>query len=108
MYLTSPIILTFIFLLVILYTPDPATGPALATALTGVDPSIDVCQSNDPNWGACATASPRNELNFKTMRSEGFGKLKNPSARAAFMGGIANEIDALIKKMVKSFNDKGL
>lgn len=94
------------------YNNDPATGPALAAALTGVDPSIEVCLNDDQNWGACVLASPRNELNFRTMQSEGFGKLKNPTARAAFMGGIANEIDSLIKKMVKSFeasnNGKGL
>ena len=107
-YVTFSIIMKERYFFGIRYNNDPATGPALAAALTGVDPSIDVCQSDDPNWGACAIASPRNELNFKTMKSEGFGKLKNPSARAAFMGGIANEIDALIKKMVKSFNDKGL
>ena len=107
-YVTFSIIMKERYFFGIRYNNDPATGPALAAALTGVDPSIDVCPSDDPNWGACATASPRNELNFKTMKSEGFGKLKNPTARAAFMGGIANEIDTLIKKMVKSFNDKGL
>lgn len=90
------------------YKGEAPTGPALAAALTGVDPSIDVCPSDDKNWGACATASPRNELNFKTMKSEGFGKLKNPTARAAFMAGIANEIDGLVKKMVKSFQSKAL
>lgn len=90
------------------YKGEAPTGPALAAALTGVDPSIDVCPSDDKNWGACATASPRNELNFKTMKSEGFGKLKNPTARAAFMAGIANEIDGLVKKLVKSFQSKAL
>ena len=89
------------------YKGEVATGPALVAALTGVDPLINVDVDHSA-WAACATASPRNELNFKTMTSEGFGKLKNPTARAAFMGGIANEIDTLIKKMVKSFNDKGL
>ena len=89
------------------YKGEVATGPALVAALTGVDPLIDV-DIDHSAWAACATASPRNELNFKTMTSEGFGKLKNPTARAAFMGGIANEIDALIKKMVKSFKAKGL
>lgn len=107
-YVTFSIIMKERYFFGIRYNNEPPTGPALAAALTGVDPSIDVCKSDDPNWGACAIASPRNELNFKTMKSEGFGKLKNPSARAAFMGGIANEIDNLIKKMVKSFNDKGL
>lgn len=107
-YVTFSIIMKERYFFGIRYNNEPPTGPALAAALTGVDPSIDVCKSDDPNWGACAIASPRNELNFKTMKSEGFGKLKNPSARAAFMGGIANEIDTLIKKMVKSFNDKGL
>ena len=89
------------------YKGEVAAGPALVAALTGVDPSIDVDVDHSA-WAACATASPRNELNFKTMTSEGFGKLKNPTARAAFMAGIANEIDTLIKKMVKSFKDKGL
>lgn len=89
------------------YKGDVATGPALVAALTGVDPLINVDVDHSV-WTACVAASPRNELNFKTMKSEGFGKLKNPTARAAFMGGIANEIDTLIKKMVKSFNDKGL
>ena len=89
------------------YKGEAVTGPALVAALTGVDPLIDVDVDHSA-WAACATASPRNELNFKTMTSEGFGKLKNPTARAAFMGGIANEIDTLIKKMVKSFKDKGL
>lgn len=90
------------------YKGEKPTGPALAAALTGVDPSIDVCPSDDTNWGACATATPRNELNFKTMKSEGFGKLRNPTARAAFMAGIANEIDGLVKKLVKSFQSKAL
>lgn len=89
------------------YKGEVATGPALVASLTGVDPLINVDVDHSA-WAACASASPRNELNFKTMKSEGFGKLKNPSARAAFIGGIANEIDTLIKKMVKSFNDKGL
>ena len=89
------------------YKGEVATGPALVAALTGVDPLINVDVDHSA-WAACATVSPRNELNFKTMTSEGFGKLKNPTARAAFMGGIANEIDTLIKKMVKSFKDKGL
>ncbi len=107
-YVTFSIIMKERYFFGIRYNNEPATGPALAAALTGVDPSIDICKGDDPNWGACALPSPRNELNFKTMKSEGFGKLKNPTARAAFMGGIANEIDTLIKKMVKSFNDKGL
>ena len=89
------------------YKGEAVSGPALVAALTGVDPLIDV-DVDHSTWAACATPSPRNELNFKTMKSEGFGKLKNPTARAAFMGGIANEIDNLIKKMVKSFKDKGL
>ena len=89
------------------YKGEVATGPALVAALTGVDPLINVDVDHSA-WAVCATVSPRNELNFKTMTSEGFGKLKNPTARAAFMGGITNEIDTLIKKMVKSFKDKGL
>lgn len=90
------------------YKGEVPTGPALAAALTGVDPLIDVCESDNKILGAYAFASPRNELYFKTMKSEGFGKLKNPTARAAFMTGIANEIDSLIKKMVKSFRSKSL
>ena len=89
------------------YKGEAVTGPALVAALTGVDPLVNVDVDHSA-WAACAAASPRNELNFKTMKSEGFGKLKNPTARAAFMGGIANEIDTLIKKMVKSLKDKGL
>lgn len=107
-YVTFSVIMKERYFFGIRYNNEPPTGPALQAALTGVDPCIDVCASDDPNWAACATASPRNELNFKTMKSEGFGKLKNPSARAAFMGGIANEIDTLIKKMVKSFEAKAL
>ena len=90
------------------YKGDAVTGPALAAALTGIDSSITVSELDNEIFAAYAIASPRNELNFKTMKSEGFGKLKNPTARAAFMGGIVNEIDALIKKMVKSFQSKGL
>lgn len=90
------------------YNGEPVTDSALAAALTGVDPLIEVSDVDNKVLGAYAYASPRNELNFKTMKSEGFGKLKNPTARAAFMAGIANEIDSLIKKMVKSFQSKGL
>ena len=54
------------------YKGEVATGPALVAALTGVDPLIDV-DVDHSTWAACATASPRNELNFKTMTSEGFG-----------------------------------
>lgn len=90
------------------YSNDPATGPALAAALTGVDSALDVQPTDNKLLAAYVFASPRNELNFKTMNSEGFGKLKNPTARVAFMGGIANEFDNIIKKVVKSFKDKGL
>ncbi len=90
------------------YNNEPASGPALAAALTGVDSVIDVQPTDNELLAAYVFASPRNELNFKTMKSEGFGKLKNPNARAAFMSGIANEFDNIIKKVVKSFNDKGL
>lgn len=90
------------------YKGETPTGPALAAALTGVDPLIEVCESDNKILAAYAYATPRNELYFKTMKSEGFGKLKNPTARAAFMAGIANEIDSLIKKIVKSFQSKTL
>lgn len=107
-YVTFSIIMKERYFFGIRYNNEPPTGPALAAALTGVDPSIDVCEPDNKILAAYAFASPRNELNFKNMQSEGFGKLKNPSARAAFMGGIANEIDTLIKKMVKSFEAKAL
>ena len=42
------------------------------------------------------------------MDSEGIGKLKNPTSRTAFMNGLVNEIDALIKKLVEAFKKKGL
>lgn len=90
------------------YKGETPTDSALAAALTGVDPQMDVCDADNKVLAAYAYATPRNELNFKTMKSEGFGKMKNPNARAAFMGDIANEIDALVKKMVKSFQNKGL
>lgn len=90
------------------YIGEKPTGPALAAALTGVDPLIEVCESDNKVLAAYAFASPRNELNFKTMKSEGFGKLRNPAARGAFMADIAKEIDGLIKKMVKSFQTRNL
>lgn len=90
------------------YKGDKPTGPALQAALTGVDSSIEVKSDNDEAWAACANASARNELNFKTMKSEGIGKLKNPTSRAAFMNGVANEIDTLAKKLSEAFNKKGL
>lgn len=90
------------------YIGEKPTGPALAAALTGVDPLVEVCESDNKVLAAYAFASPRNELNFKTMKSEGFGKLRNPAARAAFMADIAKEIDGLIKKMVKSFQARNL
>lgn len=90
------------------YSNDPANGPALAAALTGVDAALDVQPTDNKLLASYVFASPRNELNFKTMKSEGFGKLRNPTARAAFMADIAKEFDTIIKKVVKSFNDKGL
>lgn len=90
------------------YIGEKPTGPALAAALTGVDPLVEVCESDNKVLAAYAFASPRNELNFKTMKSEGFGKLRNPAARGAFMADIAKEIDGLIKKMVKSFQARNL
>lgn len=90
------------------YKGETPTGPALAAALTGVDPLIEVSDADNKILAAYGYATPRNELNFKTMKSEGFGKLRNPTARAAFMAGIANEIDGLVKKLVKSFQSKAL
>ena len=42
------------------------------------------------------------------MDSEGIGKLKNPTSRAALMNGVVNEIDSLIKNIVEAFKKKGL
>lgn len=86
------------------YSDDVVKDKDLEEAIDGVDPYIHL----DKNWAGFGTSSPRYELNFKTMDSEGIGKLKNPTARAGFMNGVANEIDALIKKLVEAFKKKGL
>ena len=86
------------------YSGDVAKDKVLEDAIDGVDPLICL----NENWAGFGGPSPRNELNFKKMDSEGIGKLKNPTARTAFMNGVANEIDTLIKKLVESFKKKGL
>lgn len=86
------------------YSGDVAKDKVLEDAIDDVDPLICL----NENWAGFGGPSPRNELNFKKMDSEGIGKLKNPTARTAFMNGVANEIDTLIKKLVESFKKKGL
>lgn len=86
------------------YSGDVAKDKELEAAIDGVDPLISL----NENWAGFGGPSPRYELNFKKMDSEGIGKLKNPTARAAFMNGVANEIDTLIKKLVEAFKKKGL
>lgn len=86
------------------YSGDVAKDKVLEDAVDGVDPLICL----NENWAGFGGPSPRNELNFKKMDSEGIGKLKNPTARTAFMNSVANEIDTLIKKLVESFKKKGL
>ena len=86
------------------YSGDVAKDKVLEEAVDGVSPLITL----NENWAGFGGPSPRNELNFKKMDSEGIGKLKNPTARTAFMNGVANEIDTLIKKLVESFKKKGL
>lgn len=86
------------------YSEDVAKDKELETAIDGVDPLISL----NENWAGFGGPSPRYELNFKKMDSEGIGKLKNPTARAVFMNGVVNEIDTLIKKLVEAFKKKGL
>lgn len=86
------------------YSGDVAKDKVLEEAIDGVSPLITL----NENWAGFGGPSSRYELNFKKMDSEGIRKLKNPTYRAAFMNGLANEIDALIKKLVESFKKKGL
>ena len=86
------------------YSGDVAKDKILEEAIDGVDPYVRL----DKSWAGFGGPSPRHELNFKKMDSEGIDKLRNPTARAGFMNGVANEIDALIKKLVESFKKKGL
>ena len=79
------------------YSGDVAKDKVLEEAIDGVSPLITL----NENWAGFGGPSSRYELNFKKMDSEGIGKLKNPTSRAAFMNGLANEIDALIKKLVE-------
>lgn len=80
---------------------DKVLEDAIADAGTAIRPA-------DKTWAGFGEPSPRYELNFKKMNSEGIGKLKNPTARAAFMNGVVNEIDTMIKKLVEAFKKKGL
>lgn len=87
------------------YAGDVSKDKLLEDAIGGAGTAIRV----DPNmWAGFGEPSPRHELNFKKMNSEGIGKLKNPNARVAFMNGVVNEIDALIKSLVEAFKKKGL
>lgn len=86
------------------YSGDVAKDKVLEEAIDGVSPLISL----NENWAGFGGPSPRYELNFKKMDSEGIGKLKNPTSRAAFMNGVVNEIDTLIKKLVEAFKKKGL
>lgn len=86
------------------YSGDVAKDKVLEEAIDGVSPLISL----NENWAGFGGPSPRYELNFKKMDSEGIGKLKNPTSRAAFMNGVVNEIDTLIKRLVEAFKKKGL
>ena len=86
------------------YSGDVTKDKVLEEAIDGVSPLISL----NENWAGFGGPSSRYELNFKKMYSEGIGKLKNPASRAAFMNGLVNEMDALIKKLVESFKKKGL
>ena len=86
------------------YSGDVTKDKVLEEAINGVSPLISL----NENWAGFGGPSSRYELNFKKMDSEGIGKLKNPASRAAFMNGLVNEMDALIKKLVESFKKKGL
>ena len=86
------------------YSGDVAKDKVLEEAIDGVSPLITL----NENWAGFGGPSSRYELNFKKMDSEGIGKLKNPTSRAAFMDGLVNEMDTLIKKLVESFKKKGL
>lgn len=86
------------------YSGDVTKDKVLEEAINGVSPLISL----NENWAGFGGPSSRYELNFKKMDSEGIGKLKNPASRAAFMDGLVNEMDALIKKLVESFKKKGL
>lgn len=92
------------YLFGISYTGDANTDKMLAEAIDGSGTSF----SSGKDWAGFSEPSSRYILNFKSMDSEGIGKLKNPTSRAAFMGGVVNEIDTLIKKLVESFKKKGL
>lgn len=84
---------------------DETKDKLLEDAIDGAAPNV---MRADKTWAGFGEPSPRYEVNFKKMDTEGIGKLKNPTARAAFMNGVANEIDAVIKKLVEAFKNKGL
>ena len=92
------------YLFGISYTGDANTDKMLTEAIDGSGTSF----SSGKDWAGFSEPSSRYILNFKNMDSEGIGKLKNPTSRAAFMNGLVNEIDVLIKKLVESFKKKGL
>ena len=84
---------------------DETKDKLLEDAIDGAAPNV---VRADKTWAGFGEPSLRYEVNFKKMDTEGIGKLKNPTARAAFMNGVANEIDAVIKKLVEAFKKKGL
>lgn len=102
---TFSVIMTEKYWYGIKYAKGAVKDKVLEDAVNGVDKSF---QYDSENWAAWAYSSKRHELNFKKMDTEGIGKLRNPSARGAFMGGVANEIDGLVKKLVEAFKKQGL
>lgn len=102
---TFSVIMTEKYWYGIKYAKGAVKDKVLEDAVNGVDKSF---LYDSENWAAWAYSSKRHELNFKKMDTEGIGKLRNPSARGAFMGGVANEIDGLVKKFVEAFKKQGL
>ncbi|WP_226995385.1 hypothetical protein, partial [Candidatus Symbiothrix dinenymphae] len=52
-------------------------------------------------WFGRKLPSPEYCLNFESLNSEGFNKLKDPRQRERFIEGLAEEIDTCIKKFQK-------